>query len=49
MLSESLLSQLYQESVHIETNLRKTGGFLQSRAIPMVLRISRTNVVIFWN
>jgi hypothetical protein len=47
MLSESLLSQLNQESVYIEMNLRKIGGFLQSRAIPMILRISRTNMVVF--
>jgi hypothetical protein len=27
----------------------KIGGFLQFRRIPVVLSISRTNVVVFWN
>jgi hypothetical protein len=37
-----------RQSVHTEMNSRKTGGFLQFRRIPVVLSISRANVVVFF-
>jgi hypothetical protein len=46
-MSEIVLSRLKRESVHITTNSRKADDFLQFRGIVVVLRISRTNMMVF--